>query len=89
MIPIEQLARLAELYDQYQYSLKPLSAERAAAAKAFKELLAPIAHDSRPGRSLRCIPSRSRRAVSRLFAEKQTSVGCCVLPARAMDALRL
>jgi hypothetical protein len=42
MIPIEQLAHLAELYDQYHYSLKPLSAERAAAAKAFKELLAQL-----------------------------------------------
>ena len=42
MIPREQLARLAELYDQYQHSLKPLSVERAAAGSAFKELLATL-----------------------------------------------
>ncbi|MBI2925846.1 MAG: hypothetical protein HYY24_09105 [Verrucomicrobia bacterium] len=39
MIAREQLARLAELYDQYQHSLRPLSPERAAACKAFKVLL--------------------------------------------------
>lgn len=39
MIPVKQLARLAELYDQYQHSLKPLSAERAAAGRSFKQLL--------------------------------------------------
>lgn len=42
MIPREQLAKLAELYDHYQHSLKPLSAERAAAGRAFKELLATL-----------------------------------------------
>jgi hypothetical protein len=39
MIRREQLARLAELYDIYQNSLRPLSSERAAAGRAFKELL--------------------------------------------------
>jgi hypothetical protein len=42
MIPRELLAKLAELYDQYQHSLKPLSAERAAAGRAFRELLATL-----------------------------------------------
>ncbi len=39
MISREQLARLAELYDQYQNSLQPLSVKRAEAGRAFKELL--------------------------------------------------
>jgi hypothetical protein len=42
MISREQLARLAELYDQYQNSLKPLSPERAIAGRAFKELLSSL-----------------------------------------------
>jgi hypothetical protein len=40
MISREQLASLAELYDRYQNSLHPLAPERAAAGRAFKELLA-------------------------------------------------
>ncbi len=39
MISKPQLAQLAELYSQYQHSLKPLSPERAVAGRAFKELL--------------------------------------------------
>jgi len=39
MISKEQLARLAELYNDYQNSLKPLSEERASAGRAFRELL--------------------------------------------------
>jgi hypothetical protein len=39
MISRQQLARLAELYGQYQNSLSPLSSERLAAGRAFKELL--------------------------------------------------
>jgi hypothetical protein len=39
MISREQLARLAELYDQYQNSLRPLAPERAEAGRAFKEVL--------------------------------------------------
>jgi hypothetical protein len=39
MIPKEQLAKLAELYDLYQHSLKPLSPQRAVAGRAFRELL--------------------------------------------------
>lgn len=42
MIPKEQLALLAEFYSQYQHSLKPLSPERAAAGRAFKELFAQL-----------------------------------------------
>ena len=42
MISKEQLARLAELYGEYQYSLQPLSPERAAAGRAFRELLAQL-----------------------------------------------
>jgi hypothetical protein len=34
----ERLAKLAELYDQCQHSLRPLSPQRAAAGKAFQEL---------------------------------------------------
>jgi len=40
MISREQLARLAELYDRYQNSLRPLASERREAGRAFKELLA-------------------------------------------------
>jgi len=39
MISKAQLAQLAEIYSQYQYSLKPLSPQRAAAGRAFKDLL--------------------------------------------------
>ena len=39
MISREQLAALAELYDRYQNSLRPLVPERAEAGRAFKELL--------------------------------------------------
>ena len=42
MIPKDRLAELAELYAQYQYSLKPLSPERATAGRAFKQLLADL-----------------------------------------------
>lgn len=42
MIPKDRLAQLAELYAQYQYSLQPLSSERAAAGRAFKRLLADL-----------------------------------------------
>ena len=42
MISREQLSRLAELYDQYQNSLRPLAPERAAAGRAFKEMLSSI-----------------------------------------------
>ena len=42
MIAREPLAQLAELYDQYQNSLHPLSAERAEAARLFKERLASL-----------------------------------------------
>lgn len=42
MISREQLARLAELYDQYQNSLRPLAPERAAAGCAFKEMLSAL-----------------------------------------------
>lgn len=40
MIAREQLAQLAELYDQYQNSLRPLSRERVEAGRLFKERLA-------------------------------------------------
>lgn len=39
MISPDQLAKLAELYDQYQNSLCPLDPERASAGIAFKEYL--------------------------------------------------
>ena len=39
MISRDQLAQLAELYDQYQNSLRPLAPERTQAGRAFKELL--------------------------------------------------
>jgi len=39
MISRDQLAQLAELYDQYQNSLRPLAPERTSAGRAFKELL--------------------------------------------------
>jgi hypothetical protein len=42
MISREQLARVAELYDQYQNSLRPLAPERAAASRAFKEMLSDL-----------------------------------------------
>ena len=42
MISREQLARLAELYDQYQNSLRPLAPARTEAGHAFKELLASL-----------------------------------------------
>jgi len=42
MIAREQLAQLAELYDQYQNSLHPLSPERAEAARLFKDRLASL-----------------------------------------------
>ena len=42
MISREQLARLAELYDQYQNSLRPLAPERAEAGRAFRDLLASL-----------------------------------------------
>lgn len=42
MIAREQLAQLAELYDQYQNSLHPLSVERAEAGRLFKERLADL-----------------------------------------------
>ena len=40
MISREQLTQLAELYDKYQNSLRPLTLERAEAGRAFKEMLA-------------------------------------------------
>ena len=40
MISREQLARLAELYDQYQHPLMPLAPSRLEAGRVFKELLA-------------------------------------------------
>jgi len=40
MISREQLARLAELYDQCQNSLRPLAPARLEAGRAFKDLLA-------------------------------------------------
>ena len=42
MISRDQLARLAELYDRYQNSLRPLAPERAEAGRAFKQLLADL-----------------------------------------------
>jgi hypothetical protein len=39
MISRDQLARLAELYDQYQNSLLPLSAARIEAGRQFKKML--------------------------------------------------
>lgn len=39
MIAREQLAVLAELYDRYQHSLRPLAPERAEAGRAFSALL--------------------------------------------------
>jgi hypothetical protein len=42
VISREQLARLAELYDQYQNSLRPLAAERLEAGRVFKKLLAQV-----------------------------------------------
>jgi len=42
MISRDLLARLAELYDQYQNSLRPLARERIQAGRAFHELLATL-----------------------------------------------
>ncbi len=39
MISREQWAQLAELYDRYQNSLRPLAVERAEAGRAFREML--------------------------------------------------
>jgi hypothetical protein len=39
MISREQLAKLADLYDQYQNSLLPLSQSRIESGKRFKEML--------------------------------------------------
>ena len=46
---VEQLARLAELYDEYQNSLRPLAKVRTEAGCAFKQLLASL-HAAPDGR---------------------------------------
>ena len=38
MIPVEQIARLAELYDRYNNALDPLSVSCRAAKREFEEL---------------------------------------------------